>query len=81
MNDLPQGLPVPDKELQTELERNVLLLKHLSNMYQCFGLRKHSATIERTVRKVERRIQNIRTASEQRNLNDVCCEQLHRPFE
>ncbi|PWU01072.1 MAG: hypothetical protein C5B53_03285 [Candidatus Melainabacteria bacterium] len=49
-----------DTRWQAELERNIYLLRHLSNMYHCFGLSKHANTIDRTVRKVERRIEILR---------------------
>ena len=60
-----------DARWQAELERNVYLLKHLSNMYQCFGLSKHANTIDRTVRRVERRIQDIRNESTTRDDNQI----------
>ena len=72
MSDLNPELPVPEGELQAELERNVFLLKQLSNMYHCFGLRKHSVTIDRTVRKVERGMRNIRNVGELDDTDDVC---------
>jgi hypothetical protein len=49
---------------EAELERNVYLLRHLANMYHCFGMSNHANTINRTVRKVERRIQDMRIESD-----------------
>lgn len=57
-----------DARWQAELERNVYLLRHLANMYHCFGLSKHATTIDRTAQRVEQRIQLI--SSELNTQND-----------
>ena len=60
-----------DARWQAELERNVYLLRHLANMCHCFGMANHASTIHRTVRKVERRIQDMRVQSDSEKANHI----------
>ena len=63
MSEQRQSL-ISDARWQAELERNVYLLRHLANMCHCFGMSNHARAINRTVRKVERRIQDMRPDSD-----------------